>query len=213
MQISDFSLYLITDRLQTCGRPLEEVVRQALDGGVKAVQLREKDFSSVELYRLAREMRRLTADYGARLIINDRIDIAIAADADGVQIGVNSLPVAVVRSVLRQGNLIIYSAHSIEEVERVQADGADMVTFGPLYHTPSKAGYGVPCGVGKLSEAVRALNIPVIALGGVNQENISEALSAGSRRVGVISAILAAPDPRDAAASLLKKIEAHVQNP
>ncbi|MDD5284735.1 MAG: thiamine phosphate synthase [Desulfuromonadaceae bacterium] len=207
MQTTDFNLYLITDRFQTCGRPLEQVVRQALCGGVKAVQLREKDLSTLELYRLAVEMRRLTADYGARLIINDRMDIAQAVGADGVQIGVNSLPVAVVRSMRRQGKVILYSAHSVDEAECAEADGADIVTFGPVYHTPSKAGYGAPSGVIKLSDAVRALNIPVIALGGINQRNVSDALSAGCQGIAVISAILSAADPRDAAASLLKKIE------
>jgi thiamine-phosphate pyrophosphorylase len=109
--------------------------------------------------------------------------------------------------------VLIYSAHSIEEALRAQADGADIVTFGPVYHTPSKASFGAPCGVGKLSEAVRALDIPVIALGGIKRENSSETLSADCRGIAVISAILAAPDPRDAAASLLQKIEEHVQNP
>jgi thiamine-phosphate pyrophosphorylase len=185
---------------------LEEVVRQALDVGVRAVQLREKDLPSVELYRLAIEMRRLTAEYGARLIINDRIDIARAVGADGVHIGVNSLPVAEVRRVLGQGNVIIYSAHSVIEAELAQSDGADMVTFGPVYHTPSKSVYGAPCGVRKLSDAVRVLRIPVIALGGIRLENISEALSTDCWGIAVISAIIAAADPRGAAASLLKKI-------
>ncbi|MEI6702635.1 MAG: thiamine phosphate synthase [Deltaproteobacteria bacterium] len=213
MHISDFSLYLITDRLQTCGRALEDVVWQALDGGVRAVQLREKSLSSAELYSIAVKMRRLTADYGARLIINDRIDIARAVAADGVQIGVNSLPVTAARSILMPGNVLIYSAHSIEEAVCAQRDGVDFVTFGPVYHTPSKASFGDPCGIRKLSEAVRALDIPVIALGGIKLENSYETLSAGCRGIAVISAVLAAPDPRDAAASLLKKIEEHVQNP
>jgi len=206
MQTADFRLYLVTDRYQTCGRRLEEVIRQALDGGVRALQLREKDLPSVELYRLAVEMRRLTAEYSARLIINDRIDIAQAVGADGVQIGVNSLPVAEVRRILGQGNVIIYSAHSIEDAELARITGADMVTFGPVYHTPSKAVYGAPCGVRKLADAVRALSIPVIALGGIRLENISEALSSDCRGIAVISAIIAAADPRGAAASLLKKI-------
>ena len=135
MHISDFSLYLITDRLQTCGRALEDVVRQALDGGVRAIQLREKSLSSAELYSIAVKMRRLTADYGARLIINDRIDIARAVAADGVQIGVNSLPVAAARSILMPGNVLIYSAHSIEEAVCAQRDGVDFVTFGPVSYT------------------------------------------------------------------------------
>jgi thiamine-phosphate pyrophosphorylase len=175
MQATDFKLYLITDRHQTCGRPLAEVVRKALDGGVKAVQLREKDLSGAELYRLAVEMRGLTAEYDARLIINDRSDIAQAVEADGVQVGIKSLPVAEVRRLLGRDKLIIYSAHAVEEAAQAGMDGADMVTFGPVDHTPSKAGHGAPCGVANLSEAVHSLSIPVRALGAF--ANSSDVLS------------------------------------
>jgi thiamine-phosphate pyrophosphorylase len=212
MQMTDFSLYLITDRHQTGGRPLTEVVRRALEGGVRAVQLREKDLSGAALYRLAAELRRLTSDFDARLIINDRLDVALAAEADGVHIGVNSLPVAAVRRVLGQGKIIGYSAHAIDEALRAQGDGADFVTFGPVYPTPTKAAYGAPCGVKKLADAVSALEIPVIGLGGISQANITEALSANIQGIAVISAILAAADPRAAAASLLKKIEEYAQH-
>lgn len=212
MQMTDFSLYLITDRHQTGGRPLMDVVRQALDGGVRAVQLREKDLPGGELYRLAVGMRRLTSDYSARLIINDRPDIALAVEADGVHIGITSLPVAAVRRLLGQEKIIGYSAHAIDEAVRAQTDGADFVTFGPVYPTPSKAAYGEPCGVYKLAGAASALKIPVIALGGISQANIHEALSANIRGIAAISAILSAADPRAAAATLLKKIEEYVQH-
>jgi thiamine-phosphate pyrophosphorylase len=212
MQMTDFSLYLITDRHQTCGRPLLEVVRRALEGGVRAVQLREKDLSADAMYRLADEMRRLTSDFDARLIINDRPDIALAAEADGVHIGISSLPVAAVRRVLGKDRIIGYSAHAIDEALRAQDDGADFATFGPVYPTPSKAAYGAPCGVNKLADAAAALKIPVIGLGGISQANIIEALSAGIRGIAVISAILSAADPRVAATSLLKKIEEYARH-
>lgn len=213
MLMTDFRLYLITDRHQSGGRPLIEVVRGALEGGVKAVQLREKDLSGAELFRLAVELRRVTREFAARLIINDRPDIALAADADGVHIGTNSLPAAAVRRLMGEGKLIGYSAHSIDEALRAQAAGADFVTFGPVYPTPSKAPYGEPCGVKKLAEAVSALHIPVIALGGISRANISEVLSSNTRGVAVISAVIAAEDPRGAAASLLTKIEEYAQRP
>jgi thiamine-phosphate pyrophosphorylase len=212
MQMTDFTLYLITDRHQTGGRPLAEVVRRALEGGVRAVQLREKDLSGAALYRLATELRRLTSDFDARLIINDRPDIALAAEADGVHIGVNSLPVAAVRRMLGQDKIIGYSAHAIDEALRAQGDGADFVTFGPVYPTPSKVAYGAPCGVNKLADAAAALKIPVIALGGISLANITGALSANIQGIAVISAILAAADPRVAAASLLKKIEEYARH-
>jgi len=211
MRITDLNLYLITDRHQTGGRSLTDAVRRSLEGGVRAVQLREKDLSCAALYPLAVELRRLTSDFDASLIINERLDIALAVEADGVHIGVNSLPVAVVRRVLGPGKIIGYSAHDIDEALRAQADGADFVTFGPLYHTPSKAAYGEPCGVKKLAAAAAALEIPVIALGGISPANITEALSANIQGIAVISAILAAGDPRVAAASLLKKIEEYAQ--
>jgi thiamine-phosphate pyrophosphorylase len=209
---SDFSLYLITDQHQTGGRRLSDVIRCALDGGVKAVQLREKDLSGAALYRLASELRRLTSDFDARLIINDRLDIALAVEADGVHIGVSSLPVAAARRVLGEGRIIGYSAHAIDEALRAQDDGADFVTFGPVYPTPSKAAYGAPCGVIKLADAAAALKIPVIGLGGISQANIADALSANIQGIAVISAILAAADPRAAATSLLKKIEEYAQH-
>jgi thiamine-phosphate pyrophosphorylase len=212
MQITDFSLYLITDRHQTGGRPLLDVVRRALEGGIRAVQLREKDLSSAAQYRLAAELRRLTSDFDARLIINDRPDIALATEADGVHIGINSLPVASVRRVLGKGKIIGYSAHAIDEALRAQDESADFVTFGPLYPTPSKAAYGAPCGINKLADAAATLKIPVIGLGGISQANITCALSANIRGIAVISAILSAADPRVAASSLLKKIEEHARH-
>lgn len=211
--MKDFSLYLITDRHQTGGRELTDVVRQSLDGGVRAVQLREKDLSGAEVHRLALELRTLTRGYGARLMVNDRLDIALAAEADGVQLGINSLPVVVARRLLGRHITIGYSAHAIDEALRAQGDGADFITFSPIYHTPSKAAYGEPCGVRKLAEAASVLDIPVIALGGIGQTNIIDALSANVQGIAVISAILAAADPRAAAASLLKKIEEYAQHP
>ena len=210
MQMADFRLYLITDRQQTGGRVLTDVVRRSLEGGVRAVQLREKDLSGAALYRYATELRLLTSEFDARLIINDRPDIAVAVGADGVHIGVGSLPVAVVRRILGKDKIIGYSAHDIDEALTARKDGADFVTFGPVYFTPSKAEYGAPCGVKKLAEAVAALDIPVVALGGISEAWIPEVLTAGVWGVAVISAIMAAADPRAAAASLLKKIDKHV---
>ena len=210
--MTDLCLYLITDRHQTGGRPLSDVVRLSLEGGVRSVQLREKDLSSAELYRLAIEMRRLTRDFAARLILNDRLDIALAVEADGVHLGVNSLPVAAARRVLGPDKIIGYSAHTVDEALCAQTEGADFVTFGPVYRTPSKVAYGEPCGVKKLEEAAALLEIPAIALGGISPANITEALSAGIHGIAVISAILTAVDPRTATATLMKKIEEYAQH-
>lgn len=211
MSAADFSLYLITDRRQTDGRSLTEIVREALLGGVRCVQMREKDLSSAELYRLALELREVTREFGARLIINDRPDIALAVAADGVHIGINSLPVPEVRRLLGANMLIGYSAHEIGEARLAEAAGADFLTFGPLYFTPSKSAFGEPCGVNKMTEIAQDIKIPVFALGGISHDNVGEALNTGVAGIAVISALIAAVDPRDAAASLLKKMEEHVR--
>lgn len=204
-----FSLCLITDRRQTAGRPLPEVVGAALKGGVGAVQLREKDLPDAELFELAVILRRLTREYQARLLINRRVDLCRAVGADGVQLGIEGLSVVEARRTLGDGPLIGYSAHSVAEARRAEADGADFVTFSPVFHTPSKAAFGEPVGIDRLREACAALNIPVLALGGVKSTNIARLMAAGAHGVALISAITAAADPEIEAASLLQTIEQH----
>jgi thiamine-phosphate pyrophosphorylase len=208
----DFCLYLITDRCQTQGRPLVDVVRAALDGGIKVVQLREKDLVSREVYRLALELRELTCEYGSKLFINDRIDIAMAVGADGVHLGVGSIPVVEARKLAGPNLLIGYSSHSTAEARRAEAEGADFVTFGPVYQTASKLSYGAPLGVTALKDVCQTLSIPVFALGGVNPANVAEVLSCGAAGIALISAIIGAADPKNETASLLKMIEEHATN-
>lgn len=203
----DFSLYLITDRHQTGGRPLLEVVEAALSGGVRAIQLREKDLPTAELYDLAWELRGLTSRYDARLLINERIDVALAVEADGVHLGINSLPVTAARRIAPD-LLIGYSSHGVGEAAAAIAKGADFVTFGPVFHTPSKAAYGQPVG---LAELGRACHLPtgdlVFALGGVKQSNLSQVTAVGCYRVALISDILAAPDPAAAAEAFRRGLQ------
>lgn len=199
----DFNLYLITDRGNTRGRELSVVIEEALKGGVRAVQLREKDLSSRDLYATAYEMRKLTSSYGARLFINDRADIALAVDADGVHLGASSMPVHRARKVLGKGRMIGVSCHNMVSALSAQEKGADFITFGPVFFTPSKAAYGDPVGVGKLADIIELLKIPVFALGGINQGNISQIVEAGGDGIALISAILAADDPQGAAKNLL----------
>ena len=205
----DFSLYLITDRMQTAGRALPAVVADALRGGLRAVQLREKDLAAAQLFEIAVELRQLTREYGAKLLVNDRVDVALAAGADGVHLGKAGLPVREARRMLGGEGLIGYSAHSADEALQAQRDGADFVTLGPVYHTPSKAQYGEPLGLSALSEAVRVVAIPVFALGGVKHSSVAEVLSAGAHGVALISAIMAAPNPTVETETLLRTIAHH----
>jgi thiamine-phosphate pyrophosphorylase len=202
----DFNLYLITDREQTAGRQLPAVVADALKGGVKCVQLREKGLSSRQLFELAVELRQLTSGFGAKLLINDRIDIALATEADGVHLGISSMPVTAARRLVGTKRLIGYSAHSLDEARQAERDGADFVTFGPVYHTRSKAAFGAPQGIGKLAETVRAISIPVFALGGVKKTSVPETLATGCAGVALISAIIGAADPVSETHIILKSI-------
>lgn len=202
----DFNLYLITGREELLGRELDVVVEEALKGGVRAVQLRDKGASTKELYETAHELRRLTARYGAKLFINDRADVALAVDADGVHIGSTSLPLYKVRRLLGERKLIGVSCHNQAQAITAQEMGADFITFGPVFYTPSKADYGEPVGPAKLARVAELLQIPVFALGGVKLDNCAEAVACGVHGVALISAVLSAPDPRDAARKLLAQL-------
>lgn len=204
--MADFTLYLITDRMQTAGRTLPAVVAEALEGGVRSVQLREKDLPPGELFELAVELRAVTRQYGALLFINDRIDVALAAEADGVHLGRASMPVRAARRILGRGMLTGYSAHGVEEALRAERDGADFVTFGPVYDTPSKRSFGPPVGTERLAEAVHSLTVPVFALGGISLSNMAGAMESGCHGVALISAIIAAEQPQAASRELLAAV-------
>ncbi|HEY3308379.1 MAG TPA: thiamine phosphate synthase [Desulfuromonadaceae bacterium] len=205
--MTDFSIYLITDRHQTAGRPLAKVVDQALQGGIRAIQLREKDLPGRDLYDLAMELRQLTDSYDALLIINDRLDIALATNADGVHLGAGSLPVAEARRLLGAEPVIGYSAHSLQEARLAEKEGANFITLGPVFYTSSKVAYGAPLGLQLFREACATISIPVYALGGINLLNCNEAMAAGAHGIALISAIIAAPDPLSITKCLLQKIE------
>ncbi len=193
------NLYLITDRHQMQnGHQLLEVIEELLLAGLKMIQLREKDLSAAELYPLAKELRSLTHQHKCLLLINDRIDLAQAIGADGVHLGNHSLPINVARRILGTKFLIGASTHSRDEVEAAQNRGADFVTYGPIYFTPSKAVYGDPVGIASLPSICANCNIPVYALGGIKANNTKAALQAGAHGVAMISALLADSAPTQA---------------
>jgi thiamine-phosphate pyrophosphorylase len=201
-----FKLYLVTDRQQTRGRELASVIEEALAGGVSAVQLREKDLGGRELFFLAEKLKALCERYRAELYINDRVDVALAVDASGVQLGVGSLPVPAARELLGTEKTIGVSSHSVEEAEAAQESGADFVLFGPVYFTPSKAAYGAPQGLAALKEVVEKISLPVYAIGGVKADNVGRIIEAGARGVALISAVLSVADPKTAAQDILSSL-------
>jgi thiamine-phosphate pyrophosphorylase len=199
----DFDLYVITDRQQSGGRPLLTVVEAALRGGAKAFQLREKDLTPRELYPLAQEMRQLTQAYGARLLVNDRIDVALAVNADGVHLTTTSLPASVVRQLLGPDLLIGVSTHNVAEAQAAAEGGADFLVFGPVFFTPSKAPYGQPVGLDALRAVRAAVELPILAIGGIKKANLDQVIATGANGIAVISAIIAADDPMAATQDLL----------
>ena len=204
--MDELSLTLVTDRTQTRGRDLVAIVGECLAAGLPAVQVREKDLGAGELAALCRRLRPLTRDHGARLVVNDRLDVALAVSADGVQRTGTSLAVKDMRAVAGRRLEIGASVHSLEEALGAQREGADWVVFGPVYDTASKRAYGPPQGLERLAEVGRTLRIPVIAIGGITPERVPEVLAAGARGVGVISGILAADSPSEATLAYVKEL-------
>lgn len=204
----DLRLCLVTDRRVTGDRSLPDVVEACLSAGLRTVQLRETDLDARSLLDLARRLRALTARYGAQLLINDRVDVALAADADGVHVPAAGLPPEVVRRLIGPKRLLGVSTHAAAEAEAAGRAGADFVVFGPVYDTPSKRPYGAPQGLGALSEVCRRAAVPVVAIGGVTAAHVPEIRAAGATGVAVIRALLEAEDPARATSALLGALEA-----
>jgi thiamine-phosphate pyrophosphorylase len=201
-------VYLVTDRHQTGGRDLVAVVAEALAGGIRAIQLREKDLAAAELCRLAERLLRLTRASGAALLVNDRVDVALAVGADGVQLSRKSLPPAEAKRLLGAAGLVGVSCHSAVDVAEAAGAGADFAVLGPLYATPSKAPYGPPLSPAAVAAARATGALPILGIGGIKTANAAEVIAAGAHGVAVISAITAAPDPAGAARELLQAWQA-----
>lgn len=200
-----FKLYLITDRKLFADSSLTLVaIEDALKAGVKAVQLREKDLPTRELLDMAYKLRELTARYNAKLFINDRVDIAMCVNADGVHLGQASIPVYAVRKIVRDKFMIGVSTHNLEEALTAEKEGADFITFGPIYKTPSKIKYGEPVGVDNLRRVRGKISIPTFGLGGIKHDNTKDVINAGAYGVALISGILGESDVKAAAEKYLE---------
>ena len=197
-----FTLCLITDRHQA-PRPLADQVEECLGAGLRAVQLREKDLAVRDLLALATTLREATRRHDARLIVNDRLDVALAVGADGVQRTHASLPVSVLRRVAPAGVLVGASVHSLEEATAAERDGADFLVFGPVYDTPSKRPFGPPQGLAALARVAAGVTRPVVGVGGITPARARAVLDAGAAGVAVISALVAAVRPAETVKAFL----------
>jgi thiamine-phosphate pyrophosphorylase len=206
-----FQLQLITEPRRTPAELLG-LVEQAVVSGVNWVQLRDKQASGLAMFRQAEELRRMTLQAGAKLSINDRLDVALAVGADGVHLAGQSLPVAAARGLAGGRLLVGRSVHSLEEAQAAARAGADYVTFGHVFPTTSKPGLP-PQGVSVLAEIVAAVDVPVLAIGGINAANLDQVLATGCAGIALISAILSASDPGKAAAELRAALDAAPHRP
>ncbi|HEV3049795.1 MAG TPA: thiamine phosphate synthase [Longimicrobium sp.] len=197
-------LIVVTDPDCGAGCTVVDVVRAALRGGAPAIQLRMKDASAREMTELGRALLAETRPAGALLFINDRVDVAIAAGADGAHVGQDDLPVHAARAITPPGFLLGVSAETAELARAAEADGADYVGVGPVYVTGSKADAGDAVGPERIAEVAAAVRIPVVGIGGITIDNAPPVLHAGAAGIAVISAVMRADDAEAATRALLR---------
>ncbi len=199
----DYSLYLVTDRNLSQGRSIIEVVKSAVNGGVTIVQLREKSATTLDFYQSAKQIKSFLDKKGIPLIINDRIDIALAVDADGVHLGQDDMPLPIARKVLGKDKIIGISVNNVEEAKRAEQESADYLGLSPVFPTPTKTDTSEPIGIERIPAIRNAVSIPLVGIGGLNIHNAAEVIKAGCDGIAVVSAIVSAENPEIAAKELL----------
>jgi thiamine-phosphate pyrophosphorylase len=201
-----FDLHVITRRDRRRGRDHLAVARAALEGGARLVQLRDKKMGARALWEVGRSMRELTRSRGAAFVVNDRVDIALGVEADGVHLGPEDMPIEVARHVLGRQAIIGASVASPVEAQAAEAAGASYVSVGSIFATASKSDAGAPIGTQAIADIKRAVSVPVLAIGGISCENVKAVIDAGADGVAVISAVAEAEDMVAATAALLRAI-------
>ncbi|RKD32299.1 thiamine phosphate synthase [Thermohalobacter berrensis] len=201
----DYSLYLVTDRKVLRGKDFFKSIESAIKGGVTLIQLREKNLTSKEFYETSVKVREITKKYNIPLIINDRLDIALAVDADGLHIGNNDLPVEVARKLLGPDKILGYTACNLKRAKDGESKGADYLGVGSVFPTTTKDN-PVRITIEELAKIKKTVNIPVVAIGGINEENVSKVIDANVDGVAVVSAILGKDDIYNASRILKDKV-------
>ena len=203
----DYSLYLVTDTALSKGRPLLEVVGAAVDGGATCVQVREKDLPPREYVERLRPVRALLWERGIPLFVNDRVDIALAVEADGVHLGQTDLPLSLARRIADDRLIVGISCEAPPDAVEAERGGADYVSVSPVFATPTKTDTAPALGLDGVRAVRAAVRVPVVAIGGINADNAAEVIRAGADGICVVSAIVSAADPRAAAATLRDIVE------
>ena len=202
----DLSLYLVTDRELSMGRPLSEIVEKAVTRGATLVQLREKETGTRDFLNLARKLKTILRPFGIPLIINDRMDIALSSCADGIHVGQSDMPVAEIRKYLGKDILIGLSVESVQDAEEANKLDIDYIGISPVYTTSTKKDLTRGLGLEGVSSISKISRFPSVAIGGVNRENTAGIIKAGADGVAVVSAICSAPDPGVAASELYGEV-------
>ncbi|MCD7914337.1 MAG: thiamine phosphate synthase [Tannerellaceae bacterium] len=202
----DLSLYLVTDRELALGRPLEQVVEEAVKGGVTLVQLREKQASSKEFYELALLLKKCLAPYRVPLIINDRVDIALACDAEGLHIGQHDLPYPVARKLMGKDKIIGLSVESPEDVQEANRWDIDYIGISPIFSTPTKTDTAPALGLEGIRQISALSRHPGVGIGGVHVSNVEEIIEAGANGVAVVSALMSSPESEATAKEFIHRI-------
>jgi thiamine-phosphate pyrophosphorylase len=203
----DYSLYLVTDRNLAKGRSTLEIVQAAVEGGVTCVQLREKECSILEFIQQALAVKEFLKDRGVPLIINDRVDVALAVAADGVHLGQTDMPLQTAQKIVGGSMIIGISAESLEDAVEAERGGADYLGVSPIYATPTKPDTAPPLGLEGLKAIREAVKLPLVAIGGLNRDNAAAVIRSGGDGVAVVSAIVAADNPAEAARNLKQTID------
>lgn len=198
----DMSLYLVTDPDLAAGRPLEWIVREAVAGGVTMVQIRDKSCPTREFIDVARRIKAALQGSGVAVVVNDRVDVALAADLDGVHIGQSDMSYEDARRLLGEERIIGLSVENMQQVEQANLLDVDYIGISPLYATPTKEDTAPPFGIEGLRRAVTLSRHRAVAIGGLNKDTIAEAMAQGIEGVAVVSAIIASPSPRESASFL-----------
>lgn len=204
----DYSLYLVTDRGLSLGRSTVDVVRAAVAGGVTCVQLREKELSTREFIAEAQAVQHILKPLGITLIINDRIDVAMAVDSTGVHLGQSDMHIRDARRLLGSTAIIGVSAECLDHAREAATEGADYLGISPVFSTATKKDIAKPLGLSGLTEIRQHVSLPLVAIGGIKSENCAEVIGAGADGIAVVSAITSAASPEQAAADLRSRIRA-----
>lgn len=209
----DWSIYIVTDRRTAGERSILDVVRAAIQGGATVVQLREKTATTRDMIAMGQALHEITRAAGIPLIVNDRVDVALAIDAEGVHVGQDDMPAPLARQLIGPERILGVSAETVAQAQQAERDGADYLGVGDVFGTPSKPDAGAPIGVARLGEIVRSVAIPCVAIGGITLENAALAIETGVLGVSVISAVVGAPDPEAAARQLRERVVRHEKPP